>query len=117
VFVHRKMLVRIRHTVALLALCMLPSACRSQEVENDARWTCHVDADCMNSCALGAVNRGWYATHGKAFVECQDGCDNQVTAPPSCLEGVCVAFQHNPSKPSEVRRNDFCTRKAMPKAD
>lgn len=107
----------LRCVPVLLAFCMLAIACRPTKPKSEARWTCQADTDCMNSCALGAVNRGWYAANSKSFAECQDGCSNQVAAPPSCLDGTCVAWQRNPSKPSEVRRNDFCTRKAMPEAD
>jgi hypothetical protein len=75
------------------------------------RWACATDKDCINSCAAGAVNAAWYAT---AHVEeCEDGCDNQVTAAPRCIAGSCVAFQEDPHDPDPAKaiRNDYCTHK------
>jgi hypothetical protein len=75
------------------------------------RWACQSDDDCMNSCAHGAVNRSWYLGNTGTFSECKDGCANQVSAPPRCIEGSCVAFQRDPRGPGKVTRRDGCTRK------
>lgn len=76
------------------------------------QWACATDADCMSSCAAGAVNKQWYAS---AHVqECEDGCDNQITAAPRCISGSCVAFQDDPRDPSKpATRNDYCTHKPI----
>lgn len=55
-------------------------------------YACDSDSDCMNSCALGATNRGWYASSGAAATECLDGCAGSWAAPPRCLGGRCLAF-------------------------
>ena len=73
------------------------------------QWGCATDADCMNSCAVGAVNRQWYAAAN--VQECEDGCDNQVTAAPRCESGSCVAYQEDPQVPGKFTRNDYCTHK------
>ena len=71
------------------------------------RWACVKDADCLNSCAAGAVNAAWYAT--AKISECHDGCANQVAAPPRCIDQTCVAFQVDPHDESKVTRNESCT--------
>lgn len=71
----------------------------------DGRWSCATDADCINSCALGAVAGAWYRRHERSFVECDDGCDNQISGPPRCIDGGCVAFD------DQGARRDYCTRK------
>lgn len=78
-----------------------------------SRWNCTADKDCINSCAAGAVNAAWYATAN--VPECEDGCDNQVTAAPRCISGSCVAFQEDPhdSDPAKAIRNDYCTHKTI----
>jgi len=96
--------------VLLMALC---SGCRDKSPD-ETRWKCRIDGDCMNSCALGAVNAHWYRVNESSIPECEDGCANQVAAPPRCVDGSCVAYQRNPST-SVVRRDDFCTRKPDPK--
>lgn len=73
------------------------------------QWDCTTDADCMNSCAAGAVNRQWYASAN--VQECEDGCDNQVTASPRCESGSCVAYQEDPQVPGKFKRDEYCTHK------
>jgi hypothetical protein len=76
------------------------------------QWDCTTDADCMNSCAAGAVNRQWYASAN--VQECEDGCDNQVTAAPRCESASCVAYQEDPHDPSKPpTRSDYCTHKTI----
>jgi len=100
---------------AALVLFWLPiSACRD-EPEDETRWKCRADSDCMNSCALGAVNAHWYQVKESSIPECEDGCANQVAAPPRCIDGFCVAYQRDPSSSGVVQRSDFCTRKPFPK--
>lgn len=69
------------------------------------KWACHADADCLNSCKHGAVSRAWYRAQAR-LVECLDGCANQISGPPRCVEGSCVAFDHR------GERREYCTRKA-----
>jgi hypothetical protein len=97
----------------VLLLLLLPSACRDNRPD-ETRWKCHVDGDCMNSCALGAVNAHWYRVHESSIPECEDGCANQVAAPPRCVDGSCVAYQRDPSHSGVVRKHEFCTRKPDP---
>jgi hypothetical protein len=70
-----------------------------------ARWGCAVDGDCVNSCGLGAVNRHWFAAEYPQGDTCEDGCANQISAPPRCIDGGCVAFD------VDGHRVDYCTRK------
>ena len=73
------------------------------------KWACKVDGDCRNSCSQGAVNSDWYK---KAAVnECEDGCENQLSEAPRCIDGGCVAFRRDPQDSSRVTRYDHCTRK------
>jgi len=74
-----------------------------------AKWACKTDDDCMNSCSQGAVNREWYRTADVR--ECEDGCENQLSESPRCIDGGCVAFKHDPSDERKVTRDDFCTRR------
>ena len=99
-----------RYLLLVTVVAWCPMACRDAGPD-PVRWECNADSDCMNSCALGAVNAGWYATHAGSFVDCLDGCANQLSAPPRCVDGSCVAFQHEPSNSSVVRQHDHCTRK------
>jgi hypothetical protein len=73
------------------------------------KWDCNADGDCMNSCSQGAVNRVWYANAKPQ--ECEDGCDNQVTESPRCIDHGCVAFRSDPSDPSKIFEAPDCTRR------
>lgn len=74
----------------------------------DARFACVTDADCTNSCSLGAVNAAWYAAAG--VDECEDGCADADALPARCDAGGCVAFWRNPAT-GAAEQNVACTRK------
>jgi hypothetical protein len=76
------------------------------------RFDCASDSDCVNSCRYGAVHAGWYARATKApgFQECEDGCNNQISAPPRCESGGCVAYQRDPRAAHKITPCSFCTR-------
>ena len=76
------------------------------------RFDCKIDTDCTNSCKHGAVSVTWYrkAETAPDFPECQDGCANQISAPPRCEDGGCVAYQVDPQDESVVTTRDYCTR-------
>jgi len=76
------------------------------------RFDCAADADCMNSCRYGAVNSAWYLRAMKApgYAECEDGCDNQISAAPRCEGGGCVATQRDPQDESKITPRPSCTR-------
>lgn len=82
-----------------------------QSVDEELRWQCATDRDCMNSCAHGAVSKTWYMRNQQSLQECEDGCADQVAAPPRCESGGCVAYWEEPSSPGVIRRNQACTRK------
>jgi predicted small lipoprotein YifL len=73
------------------------------------KWDCNVDGDCMNSCSQGAVNRVWYEKAQPR--ECEDGCDNQVSEAPRCIDHGCVAFRSDPRDPSKIFESPDCTRR------
>lgn len=55
---------------------------------NDEQWACSAPAECVQTCALGAVAVGWLRKHPDADT-CDDGCGwkhGQTT----CHEGKCV---------------------------
>lgn len=85
-----------------------PASTGAAPAIDPARWTCTVDADCMNSCAHGAVNAAWYAA--AKLEECEDGCADVEAEPPRCIEGGCVAFWEPPGATAPTR-NERCTRK------
>jgi len=97
----------------LFTLLAAFSACSSEPGGGNAgpapplegRWDCAGDGDCVNSCKLGAVSGAWYERNATAFVECDDGCANQVSGPPRCIGGQCAAFDH------EGKPRPYCTRK------
>ncbi len=76
------------------------------------RFDCKTDADCSNSCRWGAVSASWYARAEKQpdFQECHDGCANQISAPPRCEAGACVAYQVDPQDESKISQRPHCTR-------
>ncbi len=76
------------------------------------RFDCKTDNDCVNSCAYGAVGSAWYARAQKdpGFSECEDGCDNQVSAPPRCEKGGCVAYKRDPQNETRITPRPSCTR-------
>ena len=78
---------------------------KPKAVDERGKWDCVVDADCVNSCSQGAVNRNWYRVQQRRFSECMDGCNNQISGRPRCVKGQCVAFD------SKGMRRDYCTRK------
>jgi hypothetical protein len=76
------------------------------------RWDCKVDGDCVNSCRWGAVSAAWYQPASKRsdFQECEDGCANQVSAPPHCEAGGCVAYVEDPRGSKKLTKASDCTR-------
>ncbi len=79
--------------IEMLFLCVLFLLFSSQcQGSNRETYGCKVDADCMNSCALGAVNTSWYAMHAKNDT-CMDGCAGQAASAPRCINQFCTAFQ------------------------
>lgn len=76
------------------------------------RFDCTADSDCVNSCAYGAVSAPWYARaqQTRGFIECVDGCNNQISEPPRCEAGGCVAYQHDPSDEAKKSPRPTCTR-------
>ncbi|MCB9564985.1 MAG: hypothetical protein H6708_31760 [Kofleriaceae bacterium] len=77
-----------------------------------ARFDCAAAADCVNSCAYGAVSAAWYraAETAPGFQECEDGCANQIAAPPRCEAGQCVAYQVDPHDSRRESPRPSCTR-------
>jgi len=73
--------------------------------DDDAKWRCASDGDCMTSCSQGAVNRDWYKN---AHVhECKDGCEDDGAAAPRCIDKQCVAFREGPG--GTTKRDPGCT--------
>ncbi|HOX44484.1 MAG TPA: hypothetical protein PK668_12850 [Myxococcota bacterium] len=95
---------------ACLDLPASPSAAGA--LRDPRRFDCRTDADCLNSCAWGAVAFAWYArAEGlPGFSECEDGCSNQVSAPPRCEAGGCVAYQRDPRDETRISPRPACTR-------
>ena len=86
----------------------LIEAKRQVELGRAAKFVCMADADCVNSCTNGAVNRYWLASQSKP--DCEDGCANQLARSPRCILSECVAFEADPQT-RETRRNDRCTKR------
>ena len=98
-----------------IAIALSASGCGERDAPSPAprpsvpdRWTCTSDADCLNSCRWGAVSRAWYDPNQR---ECKDGCNDQLSAPPRCLDGGCVAFWHDPHDERRIIPRDECTRR------
>ena len=109
---------RCRRNAIGLSLLMAVSllACTSCGSETDStaagpvspiegKWTCGGDGDCINSCSQGAVSKAWYDKQAGTLIECLDGCNNQISGPPRCIDGQCVAFD------DKGARREHCTRK------
>lgn len=93
----------------MLFVCILfllfSSQCKGGDRET---YGCVTDADCMNACALGAVNRTWYAKYA-VTPTCMDGCAGQAARPSRCIDQHCTAFQFE-------QYNDYCTKGPKPSA-
>jgi len=89
-----------------------PAPAPANVLTDPHRFDCQSDSDCLNSCQHGAVSATWYhrAESSPGFQECEDGCANQISAPPRCEQGGCVAYQRDPHDSSVVTRSDDCTR-------
>jgi len=103
-----------RFALVLVAACgsgaaPVPSNAAPPPAPIDAKWRCDQDADCLNSCAQGAVSTAWYA--GAHVAECEDGCANVLAAAPRCIDHACVAFVRSPQDPKQITRADDCTHK------
>lgn len=72
------------------ATAPLPETKAAPEPPKTDRWTCGADADCVLSCAYGAVNRAWADANIKQ--ECDDGCASKGIVA-RCEAGGCVAFR------------------------
>jgi len=84
-------------------------------LRDDGRFHCVSEADCVNSCELGAVNAAWYATlEPLGFIECEDGCADVAAAPPRCEGGRCVAYMEDRRGEDAPARRDACTERAPP---
>lgn len=83
------------------------AAHKATEPTERGRWDCAQDADCQNSCRYGAVSKAWYRAHQKTLVECEDGCANQISGPPKCIDKQCAAFD-NKGKP-----RSYCTKRKV----
>lgn len=78
------------------------------EPTEQGRWDCAKDSDCRNSCRYGAVSKAWYTAQQSLIAECQDGCNNQISAPPKCIDKQCAAFDRRTGKP-----RPFCTKRKV----
>lgn len=76
------------------------------------RFDCTSDAECRNACEYGAVNAAWLERAEKlaGFGECGGGCKNEISAPPRCEAGSCVAYQKDPNDRARTVRREACTR-------
>lgn len=68
---------------------------------------CGSDADCMNSCAHGAVNRAWWEKSYPGGEACEDGCASKFSETPRCEAGSCIAYARG-------KRDEHCTQKEVP---
>lgn len=71
-----------------------------------ARWACDRDADCTQTCGLGAVNGEWLRANPNAD-DCDDGC-NWNHDDVRCQAGSCVTVNADGSI------NEGCTRRSKP---
>ncbi len=76
---------------------------KADPVPDESQWTCTKDADCTQTCALGAVNLEWLRAHKDADA-CEDGCSWKGTQV-GCRDGGCVTL----TKDGDIDRE--CTRR------
>ncbi len=62
-------------------------------VDATQQWVCKQDADCTQTCALGAVSSAWIKAHPEAD-ECDDGCGWKY-GKQACRDGECVTLSEN----------------------
>lgn len=67
-----------------------PTTVAPQVAPVEAQWVCDRDADCAQTCLLGAVNRSWIAAHPEADT-CDDGC-GWKNAMIACRDRECVTL-------------------------
>lgn len=75
----------------------------SEPAPSEERWVCTKDAECVQTCALGAVNRGWIQANPNED-NCDDGCgwkSNMI----ACRDGGCVTLT------AEGDIDESCTRR------
>jgi hypothetical protein len=72
-------------------------------------YRCRADADCVGTCASGALNRAWYEKHEQQLRRCRDGCLGPGLRI-RCVEGVCTTFNHRTGMKKPVLS---CTRKKI----
>jgi hypothetical protein len=72
------------------------------------QWTCAKDADCTQTCALGAVSRAWLERNRDAD-PCDDGC-GWKSGMQACRDGECVTLT------AEGDIDEACTKKPVPAA-
>ena len=56
----------------------------------DPQWACTADAECVQTCALGAVSKTWLAAHADLDT-CDDGC-SWSSGSIACRNGECVTL-------------------------
>lgn len=76
---------------------------------DESRWTCETDEDCVQTCALGAVNRGWLEGNPNAD-DCDDGCYWNHDGV-RCRDGGCVTIDAN----GDI--DESCTRRTSSRYD
>lgn len=76
---------------------------KAEPPPDESQWTCTKDADCTQTCALGAVNLEWLRAHEDADA-CEDGCSWKGTQV-ACRDGGCVTL----TKDGDIDRE--CTRR------
>lgn len=62
-------------------------------VDSAQQWACKTDADCTQTCALGAVSTAWIKAHPEAD-GCDDGCGWKY-GKQACRDGECVTLGDN----------------------
>ncbi|MEM6989688.1 MAG: hypothetical protein AAF721_04305 [Myxococcota bacterium] len=70
-----------------------PPTKEAEPVADAAQWRCASDKDCVQTCALGAVNGAWIAKNPNAD-DCDDGCGwkSGMTA---CRDSECVTLDND----------------------
>ena len=66
-------------------------------------YLCEMDADCVNTCQYGAVNREWAKNKTDG---CEGGCAGPGLGAPRCINDSCVAFTR------DGKREHVCTQGA-----
>lgn len=70
------------------------------------QWACTKDAECSQTCALGAVSKAWLADH-RDLDTCDDGCGWR-SGSIACRDGECVTLTDD----GDIDEN--CTKRTTP---